>query len=659
VAENYGAEVPFLRPVELSTDTSTDKEFMVHAMRWLQTYDACQPELWVHLRPTTPLRDPKYIDEAIALIMSNPTATALRSVHVAPESPYKWFRRNQEGYLTALTTNCTDLDQYNQPRQSYPRVFIPNGYVDIVRSSFVLSNSLLHGDRVLGYESPICTEVDSTDELERLRFQLGNCESPLLDYLRQDSIVLSNIGNTQMANHHFNHTPQIVPMVDTTFRRIVTPLPVPESVSLLKCLYSTESRSMHGQLPVVWDRAEGFQVFDAWGNCWLDFSSTIFVTNAGHGNPRIVKALKRVLEKPLLHTYTYATQERVDFLNYLIQNTPEQFEKAFLLSAGTEATECALKLMRLHGQTAGKRRRGIIAFEGNWHGRTLGAQMMSWNPKQKEWIGYLDPDIHHLPFPFPWHEKAQANPTRFFQDSLNQLLRDKNLDPEQDFCGVILETFQGWGAVFYPPEFVQAVVEFSRQHNMLIAFDEMQSGFGRTGKLFGYMHYGVEPDIICCGKGASSSLPLSIVLGSRAVMDLPDVGSMSSTHSANPMVCAAGRANLEALLEDGLIDHSACLGKLFHKQLKQIQKQFPDYISSVQGKGLLAALLFNNREGLPLSGLCDLIAECCMQRGLLVVHTGRESIKLAPPLCITEPALMEGLEVLNQTIADSILEVEK
>src|SRR3972149_11518710 len=110
-----------------------------------------------------------------------------------------------------------------------------------------------------------------------------------------------------MAGHGFTHTPQIVPHVETPFRRIVTPLPVPESLPLLGKLYATESCSMHGQLPVVWDRAEGFQVFDAWGNCWLDFSSTIFVTNAGHGNPRIVAALRRVLGKPLLHTYPFST----------------------------------------------------------------------------------------------------------------------------------------------------------------------------------------------------------------------------------------------------------------------------------------------------------------------------------------------------------------
>ena len=459
-----------------------------------------------------------------------------------------------------------------------------------------------------------------------------------------------------MAGYGFSHTPKIVPFVETEFRRIKTAIPVPESIPLLEKLYAVESRAMHGQLPVVWNRAEGFQVYDAWGNCWIDFTSTIFVANAGHGNPRIVAALKRVLDKPLLHTYTFASQERHDYLDALIRHTPPQFEKAFLLSAGTEATECALKLMRMHGQSVGKQRGGVICFEGNWHGRTLGAQMLGWNPKQKGWIGYIDPNIFHLPFPYPWRHDAATDPAAYFRDNLNKLLDEQGLDPTKDLCGFMLETFQGWSAAFYPSEFVKAVVEFAREHDMLVTFDEMQAGFGRTGKLFGYMHYGVEPDLLCCGKGASSGLPLALVLGSQKVMDLPDIGSMSSTHSANPLVCAAGKANLEALLEDGLIENSAKLGEVFHRELRRIRDRFSAQISSVQGKGLLAAVIFTDPQGQPLSGLCDQIAERCMQRGLLVVHTGRESIKLAPPLCIHEAALIEGLSVFEQTAADCIAE---
>ena len=184
----------------------------------------------------------------------------------------------------------------------------------------------------------------------------------------------------------------------------------------------------------------------------------------------------------------------------------------------------------------------------------------------------------------------------------------------------------------------------------------MQAGFGRTGKLFGYMHYGVTPDLIACGKGSSSSLPLSIVLGSKKIMDLPGTGSMSSTHSANPMVCAAGLANMQAILEDGLIDNSKTLGEYFHIKLNEIKNKYENYISHVNGKGLLAAVIFS-KDSLPLSDLCDLISEKCMQKGLIVVHTGRESIKLAPSLTITKPALIEGIEVFEESIKESIIEM--
>jgi len=460
-----------------------------------------------------------------------------------------------------------------------------------------------------------------------------------------------------MAGWSFNKEPKDVPKVETKYRRIATKLPVPESLPVLDKLDKYESISMHGQMPLVWDRAENFSVYDSWGNRWIDFSSTIFVTNAGHGNKKIIKALKDVLDKPLLHSYTYATHERADYLEYLVKNTPPQFEKAFLLSAGTEATECALKLMRMNGYKHGKKKPGVIAFEGNWHGRTMGAQMMGFNPKQKEWIGYLDPNLFHLPFPYAWNKDAARNPAKFFRDTIDKLLKEKNLDPKTDLCGFMLETFQGWGACFYPVEFVKEVEKFAREHGMLLTFDEMQAGFGRTGKLFGYMHYDVKADLICCGKGISSSVPLSAVLGSKEVMDLPEIGSMSSTHSANPFVCAAGKANLQEIIEGGLVENSARLGKLFHERLNKIKDRFPKHISDICVNGLLAAIHLNTPERKPLPELGNNISELCMQRGLLVVHTGRESIKLAPPLTISEDALNEGLDVLEKAIEDVIARI--
>ena len=184
IGRRYGAEVPFLRPPELSGDHATDRDFMFHAMQWMELNEGHTPEYWVHLRPTTPLRDPALLEMAINALINRPEATALRSAHIAPESPFKWFRRNEDGFLTGLTSDDTSLDKLNLPRQSYSQAYIPDGYVDIVRSSFIMNSELFHGNKVLAFESPFCTEVDSLDELELIDFQLRKHGSPLLNYLK-------------------------------------------------------------------------------------------------------------------------------------------------------------------------------------------------------------------------------------------------------------------------------------------------------------------------------------------------------------------------------------------------------------------------------------------------------------------------------------------
>ena len=310
-----------------------------------------------------------------------------------------------------------------------------------------------------------------------------------------------------MANYDFSRKPTTVPSVETRYRVIKTAIPVAGTESTLERLERYESRSMHGQLPLVWERASDFSIWDSAGNRWIDFTSTIFVTNVGHANPHVTASVKRVLDADIIHTYAYANRIRADYLEKLLRFAGPPFEKAFLLSAGTEATEAALKLMRMQGQKIGKRRPGVICIEGNWHGRTMGAQMMSSNAAQKAWIGFDDPNLHHIPFPYPWTLGSDSG-QEFLQKSLRRL-EEKGLDLSRDICGFMLETFQGWGAAFYPKDYVQAIEQLCRRHGALLTFDEMQSGFARTGKRFGFEHYEVTPDLICCGKGMGSGFPLS------------------------------------------------------------------------------------------------------------------------------------------------------
>jgi len=445
--------------------------------------------------------------------------------------------------------------------------------------------------------------------------------------------------------------PRRVPVIKTKNRRIVTRIPVPESLKIFNLLNKYESRSMHGQLPVVWHRAEDYKVMDPYGNCWIDFTSTIFVTNSGHSNPAIVTALKKMLDQKLLHTYTFAHETRVKFLKELIDLTPAQFEKAFLLSAGTEATECAVKLMRMYGQTISPTKIKIVSFQGSMHGRTMAAEMLKGYSVTSRWIGYHDPNIHHLPFPYPWSGNCEPIESYDWKKRFREDISALNAKGVQfkDIAGFIIESYLGWGAIFFPPDYIQELVRFAREYNSLVTFDEIQGGFGRTGKLFAYQHYHVEPDLLCLGKGLSGSLPLSAVIGRKQILDLPETGAMSSTHSANPLSCAAALANLKEIRAKDLVKQSEIKGYFLHKRLGDIKSKYKHRIRFVFGKGLLAAIIVvDPKTGKPDSSFASRFCERAMEKGLLLVHTGRESIKIGPPLTISEEALLEGLDVIDE-----------
>ena len=184
VAVLYGAEVPFIRPAEYAQDLSPDRGHFLHAMNWFKENEGEVPEYWVHLRATTPLRDPHVLDEAIQKILKDSESTSLRSGHPAPESPCKWFKRDNRGYFIGNCPEDKRPEYYNLPRQLFPPVYIPDGYVDIMKASYVLNSDNLNGSKMIGFSSPHCYEVDTLEELEMIEFQLKKKGSPLLDYLK-------------------------------------------------------------------------------------------------------------------------------------------------------------------------------------------------------------------------------------------------------------------------------------------------------------------------------------------------------------------------------------------------------------------------------------------------------------------------------------------
>src|SRR4051812_31791239 len=408
----------------------------------------------------------------------------------------------------------------------------------------------------------------------------------------------------------FNIAPREVPRVETKYRLIATPLPHPDSVATLEKLRKFEPQSMRGQPPLVWDHADNISVYDKYGNRWLDWSSGVLVTNAGHGAPEIRKAIVDQVNSGLLHNYVFPSDERAALAEELVKVAPKGLEKVFLLTTGSEATECALKLARSYGiRKGGTKKIGFIGAERGFHGRTLGAQQAGGIPGQKGWIVNEDQAIVQVPFPDGyWTENTSF---ALFLETIEK----RGLKPE-NVAGVMFETYQGVGPDFAPVEYIRQLAAFCNANDALLIFDEVQSGFGRTGKFWAFEHYGVTPDIICCGKGISSSLPLSAVIGRADIMDQFPPGSMTSTHTGNPVCCAAALANLKKLVNEDLTGNAARLGKVLESGLRELASQHRDIIGHYSARGLVGGLqIIKPGTKEPNHDLAHGIVERCFHQG--------------------------------------------
>lgn len=455
-----------------------------------------------------------------------------------------------------------------------------------------------------------------------------------------------------MAGKEYSLTPKKVPLVKTKHRTIATKIPVPQSVPILTRLRKYEPRSMSGQPPVLWDKAKGCYVWDRWGNKWLDWSSGVLVTSAGHGRREIVNALVRQARKPMLHNYCFPSELRAKLAEKLVKASPKGIDKCFLLTTGAETVECAVKLCRTHGmKVGGPKKIGIVSFEGAFHGRTLGAQMVGGIPALKDWIINLDPATWQVPFP----DGYWVEDTRF--ESFLAALERQGVTPDM-VAGVVTETYQGGNASFAPAEYMQKLRAWCDEHSVLLVMDEVQAGFGRTGKYWGFEHYGVLPDLFCCGKAITSSLPLSCVLGRAEIMDLYAPGSMTSTHTGSPLPVAAAIANLDLIKKEKMVQNAARLGKVLHAELAKIQKKYPDRLGYVHGKGLVASLhMVKAGRKEPDVDLAFAVVERCVEKGLLFFSpVGVSCVKIAPPLCTTKEQLLEGCRVVDEALGEVLAE---
>lgn len=447
-----------------------------------------------------------------------------------------------------------------------------------------------------------------------------------------------------LLGNAFAWPPEKTPQIETRYRRIQTPLPAPQTVELLKRAVQVFPQVNCYQAPVIWETADGFTVRDPVGNRWIDFTSTAVMTNTGHGHPRIREAVARhVGQDGLMGQFSFASEIRIELAERLVKLAPAHCDKVYFWTVGSEAVECALRLAREHGQRKHPEKHQILTHRADYHGWTLGAHQLSGEKAKKPWLATPDAGIHHLPFPRP------SDGAEFLERNLREMER-QGVGGEQ-VCAVFIETLQGWGAVPLPVPYVAALRKWADAHDVLLIFDEVQTGFGRTGRLFAHEHYGVKADLLCIGKGLTSTLPLAAVLGAGEILDLIPPAEITTTHAAHPVSCAAALANLEVLESENLIAEAERKGQIAARELQRLQERHPNFVQHTQGLGLLRAIHIQNPE---TGELCKRTARdwtwAGVKHGVMLFQVNRPSIKVCPPLVIEDEALIEGIQALGDAL---------
>ena len=412
--------------------------------------------------------------------------------------------------------------------------------------------------------------------------------------------------------------------------RIVGPLPGPRSASWLKRDDRVMSPSYTRAYPLVVRRARGAMIEDMDGNRFLDFTAGIAVTNVGHSHPRVVAAIRRQANR-LIHMsgtdFYYPPQVKLAERLAALAPGPGQ-KRVFFTNSGAESIEAALKLARRH---TGRNR--VIAFVNAFHGRTYGAMSLSGSKTMhRRGFSPLVPDIHHA---------------RYGDlDSVRALFR--TICPPDELAAIFVEPIQGEGGYLVPPaDFLPGLRRLCDEHGVLLVFDEIQSGMGRTGKMFASEHWGVAADILCMAKGIANGLPLGAIVARSSVMDWPS-GSHASTFGGNPVACAASLVTIK-LLERRYMANATRRGQQLREGLIALSNRF-SFVREVRGIGLMIGMEIQSESGEPDPGLRDELIDMAFHRGLLLLPCGPSTVRFCPPLCLTARQVDIGLEILAATM---------
>jgi len=393
------------------------------------------------------------------------------------------------------------------------------------------------------------------------------------------------------------------------------------------------------------DRAEGAYIYASDGRRYLDFTSGIGVTNTGHCHPEVVAAAQQQVGN-LIHGQVNIVYHRplIDLANELLTVVPVGLQSFFFGNSGAEAVEAALKLAR---QATGKP--NIIVFQGSFHGRTVGTMSLTTSNTIYR-LGYqpLMAGVFVAPYPyayrFGWTPEQSAE---FCLRELRHLLVTQTAPSET--CAVLVEPVLGEGGYVPPPSgFLQGVQQICSEHDLLFIVDEVQSGFGRTGRWFGYQHYGVEPDVMIMAKGLASGFPLSGIATRPDLMEKWIPGSHGGTYGGNAVSCAAAAATIRVIREEKLVENSARMGEYLLAGLRLIQQRY-EGIGDVRGLGLMVAAEFTTVQGKPDTDTAKAVRVKCLERGLMLLTCGPYGnvVRWIPPLIVTQEQIDEALEIFE------------
>jgi 4-aminobutyrate aminotransferase len=412
-----------------------------------------------------------------------------------------------------------------------------------------------------------------------------------------------------------------------------------------------EPSCMNWQAPVVWDHALGAEIWDVEGKHYIDWTSGVLVTNVGHAHPLLADSVGRQAKR-LLNTFDFPTPERLLLAKKIIETTPQHLDKIFFVTTGGEACDAALRMVRRY--TA---KYEILAFWGGFHGRGYGPMSLTGLPKIKRSFGPLVPGTILAPYPYCYRcpfGKIHPQCDLFCLGFLDQLVE---IESTGSLAGLMVEPYQGTAGFVFPPEgYLKKLERWARKKKILFILDEVQSSFGRTGKMWGLEHEDLEPDTLCLGKGIGSGIPIAAVVTRSKIISALGRGEMSSTAGGNPVGCAAALAVYEIIEKEKLVQKAAQNGYYLKEKLLDLKERHKA-IGDVRGLGLVYGIEFvaDRKTKKPAPELAMKIVLKCVQRGLMVGKLGTYGnvMRVAPPLVISPEQIDRSVAILDRVLSET------